>query len=451
VKEAIQNFISLLRKPGIRISISETLDCLKGLECIDFIDKSQFKSLLSSTLIKNRRDIPEFNRIFHLYFEKYHHPVEEIISMELLQSVHEILGTSNGQFSDLFKNFMIHGIEGIVPYIFNLPGNQGSPYTIMTAYSTMKMGERLSVDRWESQLDSLISLLKAQGIHEDDIGDFHELMIMRFDQLSSLVNDLIESEKKNWKSWKTVNSSDNLMERGFRSLDLDNVEEIREAVHQLMKRIRDEYALREKRLKIGKIDIKRTLRNSQKYGGVPVDLYWKSRKKSKGRIIALCDVSNSVRSATRFMLTLLYSLQDQFSKVRSFVFVSELGEVTRFFENNDIHTGIQEALTKAGISYDSYTDYGNVLVNFYDNYFDAVNSRTTLIIIGDGRNNYSRTIEWVLEKIKSRARRIIWLNPEQKMSWGFGDSAALIYKKHCTEMKECWKVSQLMKIINTLL
>lgn len=454
MKQAIHEFITLLRKPGIRVSLSEALDSLEGLKHIEVTDKMSFRTLLECTLIKKRDDLPEFSRLFHLYFEKHRFSHEGGPSREILDRALEIMEGEGAAFPEFFKNFLRQGIEGVVPYLFGREGPQGgdaSPYSIMAAYSSMKMGERMERERWGDRLGDLMRLLGKDGVDEAELEEFRAALEERMEHLKSLVQDLIESEKKNWKSWKAKNRGDALMEKGFRSLGPGDVEEIKNAVHELVKRIRDELALRERRRRIGKIDIKRTLRRSQQYGGIPVELFWKKRKRSRGSIVALCDVSNSVRNATRFMLTLLYSLQDQFSRVRSFVFVNELGEVTRFFENHEISDAIGMALTEAHISYDSYTDYGNVLLQFYENYIDIINSRTTVIIIGDGRNNYSHTREWVLEKMKSRARRIIWLNPEQRMSWGFGDSAVLIYQKYCTEVRECWKVSQLLKIVDDLI
>ncbi len=453
MKKTIEEFVHQLRKPGIRISPSETLDCLRGLEHIDLLDKGQFRALLESTLIKKSGDIPEFHRLFHLYFEKHEHSGTDDILSGTMGRIADIFSERGDDFTSEFRDFMLSGIEGMMPYLFSLPGantGESNPYTIMPAYRSMKAGERMEKDKWGEQLSLLLELLESHGEEIDDIAYIRRIIGERTAKLKALSRDLLENEKNNWKAYKTRQGNSRLMNTGFRALNIDDAEEMKRAVHELVRRIRDEIARREKRNSHGRIDIKRTIRRSQQYGGIPFELIWKKRKKSKGKIVALCDVSNSVKNASQFMLTLLYSLQDQFSKVRSFVFVNDLGEVTDFFKDHDIHTGIAMALTDAGISYNSYTDYGNVLLRFHENYMDTINSRTTVIIIGDGRNNYSHTMEWVLEKMKSRAKRIFWLNPEETMTWGFGDSAVLIYKKHCTEVLECWKVSQLMDFIKRL-
>ncbi len=454
MKQAIQDFIGMLRKSGIRVSLSEILDCMNGLEYVDLLDKKEFRSLLKATLIKRSEDHPEFERLFRLYFEKHRYSIINQSPDHITTKALSILEQANGVFSQLFRMFMQEGAEGVIPSLFQNPRNSNIPGMSegMASFLTSRTKLKIKEDHWPDQLNHLLSLLDQNSLTSEQIDRFQELIEDRMDHLQVLMDDFIENEKKSFKSWKARIGNENLLKKGFGTLSSSDLDAVREAVQELVKRIKDEYALRQRRRKLGKIDIKRTLRKSQQYGGLPVEIFWRRRNKSKGKIIALCDISSSVRNASQFMLTLLYSLQDQFSKVRSFIFVSDIGEVTDFFEEQDIDNALHQVLHDGDINYYSSTSYSNVFKQFYDDYFDIVNSRTTVIIIGDARNNYAYdTSEWALEKIKSKARRIIWLNPERRMLWGSGDSIMYSYKKYCYEVRECWNVSQLMNFINDLI
>jgi uncharacterized protein with von Willebrand factor type A (vWA) domain len=243
---------------------------------------------------------------------------------------------------------------------------------------------------------------------------------------------------------------DELLQKAFGALTAHEIQAMRRVVQELAKKIRDEAALRERRARKGRLDIKRTLRKSLAYGGLPLEAVLKKRKRSKGRIVVLCDVSQSVWNASRFMLHLLYSLQDQFSKVRSFVFVDQLGEVTACFERYEVNTAVDKALREAGIPYHRYTDYGSVFREFCERHIEAVNRRTTLIVIGDGRNNFFLPGEEYLERIRARVRRVIWLNPESRGFWKVGDSMMHRYAKHCDEVRECRNLEQLTAFVNDL-
>jgi len=150
------------------------------------------------------------------------------------------------------------------------------------------------------------------------------------------------------------------------------------------------------------------------------------------------------------MLHLLYSLQDRFDKVRSFVFVDQVGEVTGFFDRYEVNEAIETALSNAGIPYNRYTDYGSVFKEFAEERMDAVNRKTTFIVIGDGRNNFFHPGEGYLSKIRTRARRVIWLNPESRGFWRFGDSMMHRYAKNCDEARECRNLKQLTEFVNEL-
>src|SRR5258708_14314912 len=171
--------------------------------------------------------------------------------------------------------------------------------------------------------------------------------------------------------------------------------------------------------------MQRTWRANLQSGGVPFRLRWEKPPQHKPQVVALCDISNSMQSTVRFLLHFLYRLQDRFSRVRTFVFVSDAVEVTREFQESSLDTALARAMEPEGIAYYSSTNYGRSLERFCTIYPDAVTSRTILFILGDGRGNYTPPKAQLLEDLRGRARRVVWFNPEARLSWGLGDSAML--------------------------
>ena len=255
-------------------------------------------------------------------------------------------------------------------------------------------------------------------------------------------------------STKKINSYEQrlkgLGEKSFSSFTREELEEMREAIDKLVRKLKNivsrRYSVRNK----GNLDVKKTLRASAKYNGVPLDIKYRRKTKRKSRIVTLCDVSGSVWAAARFMLNLLYSLQDCFEKVNSFVFIDHLSEVTSIFEEHEINEAIRLVLETSDVHYDAPTDYGETLRNFKKDYMDLLTKKTTLIIVGDGRSNYMNPEDAILGQMRERCRRVIWLNPEQENLWGTGDSEIRSYMHHCHEVRQCRNVNQLFTFIEEL-
>ena len=241
-----------------------------------------------------------------------------------------------------------------------------------------------------------------------------------------------------------------LGEKSFSSFTRQEMEEMREAIDKLVRKLKNvvsrRYAVRDR----GNLDVKKTLRASAKYNGVPLDIQYRRKSLRKSRIVTLCDVSGSVWAAARFMLNLLYSLQDCFDKVNSFVFIDQLTDVTGIFEENDISEAIRIVMEEADVHYQAPTDYGETLRHFKRDYMEILTKKTTLIIVGDGRSNYMNPEDAILGQMREKCRRVIWLNPEAENLWGTGDSEIRAYTHHCHEVRPCRNVNQLIAFIEEL-
>ena len=188
------------------------------------------------------------------------------------------------------------------------------------------------------------------------------------------------------------------------------------------------------------------------HGGIPFDLVFKQRKKDRPKLVILCDVSSSVANVSRFMLQFVYSLQECFTKIRAFVFVAELGEVTPIFQDKDISEAIEEAL-EGGDVINVYTrsNFGYAFHHFWQNFLSSIDNKTTVLILGDARNNYNDPKAWCLRDIHNKAKNVVWLNPENPSAWGFGDSVMDKYLPYTDVADECRNLKQLSAMIDRLI
>ena len=241
-----------------------------------------------------------------------------------------------------------------------------------------------------------------------------------------------------------------LAEKSFFYLTEEEIRRMDEAVTRLAQRLKNVVAVRRRRAKRGRFDSSETLRHNLQYGGVPFRIVFDRKRKDKPQVMVLCDVSDSVRNVSRFMLQFVYALQDLYSKVRSFIFVAEIGEVTQLFTEYDANQALDAALHGNLINVYAHSDFGRAFKSFHRDYLAAVNKRTTVIVLGDARNNYNLPHEWVLKDVQQRAKQVIWLNPENRMTWGFGDSEMDRYAPFCTIVEECRNLNQLYRVIDRL-
>jgi uncharacterized protein with von Willebrand factor type A (vWA) domain len=244
---------------------------------------------------------------------------------------------------------------------------------------------------------------------------------------------------------------ESLLEKSFYNLTEEEIRKMREVVARLAQRIKNVLSIRRRRLKRGKLDLHTMLRRNAGHGGVPFELIFKQRRKDRPKLVILCDVSSSVANVSRFMLQFMYSLQECFTKIRSFVFVAELGEVTPLFKERDISLAIDKALD-GGDTINVYTrsNFGHAFHYFWQNFLAAVDNKTTVLILGDARNNYNDPRAWCLRDIHNKAKDVVWLNPESPSAWGFGDSVMDKYLPYVDLAEECRNLKQLSRIVDRL-
>lgn len=244
-----------------------------------------------------------------------------------------------------------------------------------------------------------------------------------------------------------------LRESLLRNLRLSSLEQrhhrlLQDLVQRMARKLAAACSRRRKVFRRGHLHVPRTLRRNMKYDDAIFDLQWKSVKADQPKVFAICDVSGSVANYARFMLMFLYSLEEVLPKVRSFAFSSDLGEISELFARNTVDDAIALALRQYG---SGSTDYGQALADFRRLCLDDIDRRTTVIMLGDARNNYGDARTDILKEVYDRARRVLWLNPEPRTLWNTGDSEMRHYSPYCHQVDECGTLTQLERLISRLL
>jgi uncharacterized protein len=251
----------------------------------------------------------------------------------------------------------------------------------------------------------------------------------------------------------TREGTENLRNEILRNTALNNlerrdVERTRTLVRTIARRLRDRYSKPRKRKNRGRLDTRKTIRRNASWGGIPFITVWKQKKIDKPRIVALCDVSGSVARVVEFLLLFLYSLNEAVQDIRTFAFAGNLIEVSEKLNENHIEDAMKEILKEIGFG---SSDYGQSLIDFEEGFMDSVTNRTTVIILGDGRTNNLDPRTDILRRISERAKRVIWLNPEARYSWGVGDSEMPRYEPYCTLARPCGTVMQLERVVSDIM
>jgi uncharacterized protein with von Willebrand factor type A (vWA) domain len=466
MEERLIEFASVLRRNGIRVSLSENMDAFRALELIGIGDPGLFRHSLRTTLVKRASDVKPFEELFDYFFlgigqalDAIDRRIMEEIGLspeqfqQMLEQIQRLLKEMEGNLSELTRALLNNNrgeIERLLRDAIQQEMDQRTPDGFrLTPYT--RMAARLQLDRVQTEVERFKGMLQMLGENGEDLQNVLRYLDERMRDLNRLLREIIQQEqRKKGLEPRDFSQRSSLADKSFAFYTEDDIRRMNDAVARLAQRLKNRLSVRRKKAARGRFDVKKTLRSNLQYGGVPFHIRLDRRKKTKPQVMVLCDISDSVLNASRFMLQFVYSVQDLYSKVRSFVFVAEIGEVTKLFEENEIQTAVEAALKGDVIDVFSHSNFGRAFEQFYKNFFSAVNSKTTVLIIGDGRNNYNRPNDWVLREIQQKAKQLIWLNPESRMTWGIGDSEMPRYAPHCHVAEECRSITQLYKIVDLI-
>jgi uncharacterized protein len=460
MEERILEFIGDLRRAEIRISTAEALDALGASAEVGLTDRETFKSTLAATLIKEARDEDTFNRIFNLYFldlEALGEGLKKALGPEdprVQDQLDQVMDQENMDLDELTE-LLMRG-QGSEMEMAIRDGSQGAGlerlmYFLQVGYFSRRISDQFDWSAIERDIEKIMQALEARGLDPGQLARIRNYLELRLEAFKRMIRQHVqrELERRAFRAGEKL-TREVLADKPLFALTPDEVAQMRNVVAKLARRIKDALALRQRQEQKGRIDTRRTMRKSLAYDGVPMEIFLKRRHREKPKLITVCDVSDSVRNASRFMLQLVWSLQECFSRVRSYVFVSEIAEVSQAFGTYPVERAIEWALKGAPVDYHCRSDFGYAFNRFATTELESLDKKTTILLLGDARNNYNDPQAWALRQIRERVKGIIWLNPEGQWGWGIGDSVMPLYAPSCDIVRECRTIGQLGEVVDNL-
>jgi uncharacterized protein with von Willebrand factor type A (vWA) domain len=447
----IVSFAEELRAEGLAIGTSELLDAFDALGEVRWTEQVAFREALAATLAKS----PEDRRVFDLVFERYFFRAAE--EAALRQGIREQRdadgdedGITGGEQIEL-DNLRAQLLEAI------RDGDE-SAMRDLARLAIVAFGRRgegsgvLGVD--VQRIRRALGLRAEPGGPVRDDPDAPQPPPLTREQIRRFEQHLRrELERAQIERTQSLPPSRplNELDRALPSGPLQDLAAVHRVVAQLKRRLATQGHESRGRKRHAHVDVRRTMRASLQTGGVPVELRYRPRRPKRPELYVLCDVSTSVTSASVFFLSVLHALHDAFRKMRSFVFVERISEVTEVFERERSFRAVSEAISKdAGVAdVSGYTDYGRVWREFLGQVADDLHPRATVIVLGDARTNGRDPRADVFASIAALAGRTFWLNPEPRLYWNYGDSVISAYEQHC-EAYECWTTRQLEDFVKAL-
>lgn len=455
--KALVDFSTRLRRAGLTVSLAELLDAGRVLDLAGLADRNTVKDSLRAVLVKRTPDIPVFDAVFDLFFTTTRAPLPKASldpadqTETITDAIAEALAVYQPDLS-LTTELIMTGRFGQLTRLL-LGGSTGLgldrlEVPLQVGYFVRRLRQEMDLDRVQDEANRFIADLRDRGLAPEQARAWAEQVHRNLSRLEGELRAVILRELAQNRYLMVRRLEDEATgERRLANLSDADVLALRPTVDRLARRLKDRLAIKFKHAERGRFDFKTTFRSNVGYGGVWPNLEFKKKKPAKPQVIALCDVSNSVRNFSRFMLLFLYTLKEVISRLRSYVFVGDMVEVTGLFQKREIGEAVGMAAAGHGLKYISRTDYGSVLLQFVTEHLGTVGPKTTVFILGDARNNYYDPHGEALAGIAERARKVIWLNPEPRANWRLGDSVMTTYHPYCTLVAECGNLKQLSQLI----
>jgi len=456
MEDRILKFISALRASGLRISLAESADAFQVIQKIGITDRELFRYSLKATLVKDSENIPVFDELFPIFFSHIDSPpmmkIAEDLSPEEADLLAEVLQKYNQKLRRMLEK-LINGENLNNEELENLARMVGLNRINELRYRewlVQRMKRALGYKEIQLALLELVELLTQLGMNKERVNQMMQVLYSnqkaQEDQLRQFAGQrLAENMSEN----TPEHNINDLINRPFNSLSERDMAQLRKEVRRLANILRTRIALRQKKAKTGQINAKATIRANLKHGNVPIHLKFHGRS-LKPKLIVICDVSTSMRYCSELMLSLLYTIQDQISKTSAFAFIDHIEYISPDFADKEAQQAVSKVLDRMPAGYYN-TDLGNSLADFQKKYFEMVDSHSTFIIVGDGRNNFNNPRLDIFNKIARRSRRTIWLNPEAPTLWGSGDSDMLKYAPSCDAVLHANSLGELTTAIDKLL
>ena len=449
-------FCEELRSEGVAVGTSEILDAFAALEHVEWTSHDDFREALAATIAKSQDD----RRVFELLFDRYFFRAAEAEAVQRGITEGDGAGGEGGEGEGGTgegdagaEQIDIDELREQIREALEAGDEDALRDLARLAIAAFGRGEGSGVVGVDVQrIRRTLGLTSGQQPQGEDGAERRPIdrsQLHRFERhlRRELERDLIERTE-------TLPPSRPLAEldRALPTSPTQDLAAVHRAVSQMKRRLATLGHEQRGRNRGAQVDVRRTMRASLETGGVPMRLHYRPKRPRRPEIYVLCDVSTSVTSASVFFLSVLHALHDSFRKLRSFVFIERISEVTDVFEHErDFAVVAQKISSEGGVAdVSGYTDYGRVWLEFLTEISDDLDPRSTVIVLGDARTNGRAPHAEVFAEISERAGRLFWLNPEPKLYWNYGDSVMAAYERYCDGAFECWTTRHLENFVNVV-
>ncbi len=477
--DLLAGFIQELRRAGLPVSLTENLDAMEAVKHIPLEDREAFKFALAATLVKNSTHWKAFETVFEVYFSMrgQEYTIGDTNADAELQKLMDELQSGEGDQDGMGADGG-GGMEALTPeelaeMLYKAMLNADEAMMRAVARQAVKrfagmepgrpVGGTYYLYRTLRSLDLEGVLQRLLDGAEEEAGgltDFERRLAR--DEIERRIEQLRQAIEAEIRRRLVADRGAPAMAKTLRKplpedIDFmhatkDEMALLRKALYPLTRKLAVRLARKRRHGRKGPLDFRSTVRHSLSYGGVPAEPKFRHPRPFKPEIFVVADISGSVAAFARFTLMLVHAISGQFSKVRSFVFIDGIDEVTRFFDGvEDVADAIHRVNTEADVIWvDGHSDYGHAFEELWKTWGADIGPKTTVILLGDGRNNYHAASSWVVKEIQARARHVYWLNPEPKSYWDTGDSIVGEYASHCDGVFECRNLRQLERFVDIL-
>ncbi|MFN3512915.1 MAG: vWA domain-containing protein [Phenylobacterium sp.] len=442
----MEDFLRALRAADVKVSPAEAIDAHRTVALVGFEDRRLFKDALCATLAKSAEEERAFDRVFDTFFAR------DLI--EPPAPPHEggegdpMAGLPEEAAQSELARMLLEGDAAGLAQAMEAAAERAEVNQIRLTTQRSRLTRRLMDEMGLAEIERII----ANARRLEGGGEAADRLDGARRRLAEEAQRYVERQQELYASGSARAMREDLLARkalnaegGIDPVDLAMMQAL---VKKMAKRLADRYSRRRHAAWKGHLDVRRTLRRSMSYGGMPFDIVFKMKKIDKPSIVCICDVSKSVAAAAQFLLTFLYSLNEVVDRLEAYAFSGRLISVNDILDDEHVDQAIYEVLKRIGFQ---QTDYGKALEDFCENHLDHVDRHTTVIFLGDGRSNYADPRLDLMATISKRARAVIWLNPEPENYWNQGDSVMHRYERFCHVAKTCNTLAQLERIIEDVL
>lgn len=459
MEERMVQFISALRAGGVRVSLAESADAFKAVDMLGVQEREFFKLSLRATLVKDASGLPVFEELFPLFFGSADAPPMSDMTEDMSPEEAQMLAEAMRMFNEQLRKMMEKLLRGEqlsqeeLEQLGQLTGLNRMDDMRYRDWMAKRMQRAMRFEEVQKALKEMMELMAQMGMSKQRLEQMRQLLRANQKGLEEQISKFAGQRiAENMSEQQPDDNVDQLMDKPFNALSDNDMQKLRKEVSRLANRLRSRIALRQKRAKNGQLDAKATIRANLKNGGVPMEIKHRDHR-LKPKLVVICDISTSMRPCSELMLSLVYALQDLITKTHAFAFIDHLEYISPDFAGrpaNEANQAINDVLVRMPPGHYS-TDLGYALEGFVREYMDTVDSRTTFIMVGDGRNNYNDPRLEIFKNLARRSRRTIWINTEPPMLWGSGDSDMMKYAPLCDHVVVAATLAELTSAVDNLL